>query len=155
MQLNKHPAIAALIIVVLVGAVTGAVVISHNNKEAQENNAALTANAANATTSNTTTATQYKDGSYTQSADYITPGGKESITVTVVIKGNTITDSSVENVANNRDSREYQALFANNYKSKVVGKSVNEVSLSRVAGSSLTSSGFNNALEQIKNEAQV
>lgn len=129
MQLNRHPAIAALIIVVLVGAVTGALVISHNNKEAQENNAALTANAANATTSNTTATTQYKDGSYTQSADYITPGGKESITVTVVIKDNTITDSSVENVANNRDSREYQALFANNYKSKVVGKSVNEVSL--------------------------
>jgi hypothetical protein len=37
----------------------------------------------------------------------------------------------------------------------VVGKSVDEVSLSRVAGSSLTSLGFNNALTQIKEDAKA
>jgi hypothetical protein len=160
MPLKRHPALAALVIVVLLGIAAGAVVLADKNKDSQQSTA--TSNQTSSTSSASTPSTsaadanaQYKDGTYTKEGSYITPGGQESITVTVTLKDGIVTDSSVQNVANNRDSREYQSLFTNSYKSKVVGKPVGEISLSRVAGSSLTSSGFNDALEQIRNSAKV
>ncbi|WP_447589312.1 hypothetical protein [Microbacterium lacticum] len=38
---------------------------------------------------------------------------------------------------------------------EVVGKDIDDVSVSRVAGSSLTSGGFNDALETIKADARA
>lgn len=160
MQSKKHPAIVALVVIVLIGLATGAIVVANANKDDQ-GSSSVSSNPATSTSttaqnsSTSTTTIQYKDGTYTQKGDYITPGGRESITLTVTLKDGVVTDSSIENVANNRDSREYQAEFADNYKSKVVGKPVAEISLSRVAGSSLTSNGFNDALEQIRNSAKI
>ncbi|MHD0330680.1 hypothetical protein ACY18M_17150, partial [Proteus mirabilis] len=53
------------------------------------------------------------------------------------------------------ESREYQAKFASGFKTLVVGKKIDEVSLSRVAGSSLTSGGFNAALADIESQAKA
>ena len=49
---------------------------------------------------------------------------------------------------------EYQDDFVGGYKSQVVGKSIAEIQLGKVSGSSLTSRGFNEALDQIRNQAK-
>ncbi|MBI3889860.1 hypothetical protein HY312_04825, partial [Candidatus Saccharibacteria bacterium] len=84
-----------------------------------------------------------------------TPGGQESIEVKLTLAGGVITDAAVTQNASGGEAEEYQSKFVASYKSEVVGKKVNEVSLSRVAGSSLTPLGFNTALETIKSDAQA
>jgi len=51
------------------------------------------------------------------------------------------------------ESEEYQGKFIGGISDEVVGKSIDEINVSRVAGSSLTSGGFNQAIEQIKTDA--
>jgi uncharacterized protein with FMN-binding domain len=97
----------------------------------------------------------YKDGTYTATGSYSSPGGTESIKVTLTIANDTVTAASVTGDAKDSDSKEYQDMFIRNYKDQVVGRSVDSISLSRVSGSSLTSDGFNDALKQIKSAAQV
>lgn len=99
----------------------------------------------------------YKAGSYKATGSYRTPGGQESVTVSVTLSGTDGTIASIETTgtgaASGGESREYQGKFLANYKELVVGKKIDEVSLSRVAGSSLTSNGFNNALDEIAQDA--
>jgi uncharacterized protein with FMN-binding domain len=109
--------------------------------------------AATATTASSPATQAYKDGTYTASADYATPESIESITVTVTIKSGAVANTLASASSHNRDSREYTSMFMQNYKSLVVGKSISDISLSRVSGSSLTSQGFNDAIAQIKNQA--
>lgn len=97
----------------------------------------------------------YKDGSYDAHGEYLTPGGSESIDLKVTLKDNVITGARVIQNAISAEAHEYQGKFASGYTSQVVGKKVDDVSLSRVAGSSLTPIGFNNALDDIKNDARV
>lgn len=106
-----------------------------------------------ATTPSTTTQT-YKDGTYSATGSYTSPGGVESISVTLILKGDTVVDSTVIAGTKDRDSREYQDQFISGYKSMVVGKNIKTIKLSRVSGSSLTSRGFNNALTSIEAQAQ-
>ncbi|MDB5162062.1 MAG: uncharacterized protein JWM52_570 [Candidatus Saccharibacteria bacterium] len=137
------PAIIAVIVIVLIGIVVTTVIILNN-----QSNTPLTTG----TTSTRTNGT-YKDGTYAATGAYSTPGGRESIEVTVTLAGNIITSTTLKSNAISGEAKEYQADFASGYKSLVVGKNIDEVSLSRVAGSSLTSNGFNTALEQIKTDA--
>lgn len=97
----------------------------------------------------------YRDGSYTATGTYSSPGGNEAIAVTVTLKNGIISDTSAQPKANDSDSAEYQAKFISGYKSLVVGKSIDTVSLSRVSGSSLTSKGFNSAISTIKTQAKT
>ena len=157
-----NPAIAALIVIVLVGIVaTAAIVINNANKTtdtpATINSTTQTSSDTSGDTSGSesTDTSTYKDGTYSATGSYVSPGGRESIGLTVTIKDGIITDTQLEKNATDQDAEEYQELFADNYKTLVVGKSVDEVSLSRVAGSSLTSLGFNNALTQIKEDAKA
>lgn len=46
-------------------------------------------------------------------------------------------------------------MFKSGVSSLTVGKDIDDVKLSRVSGSSLTSTGFNSALDTIKTEARV
>jgi uncharacterized protein with FMN-binding domain len=95
----------------------------------------------------------FEDGTYTASSSYTTPGGSETVDVTLVIKDNIVTDSSVQQTPNDPEAAQYQAEFRQNYKPLVIGKRISDINLSRVSGSSLTSRGFNDAVEQIKNQA--
>lgn len=96
----------------------------------------------------------YNNGSYTAAADYSTPEGQERIGVTATLANDIVTAISIDDSAvYSREAQEYVALFSSGVASQVVGKNVDEVYLTRVSGSSLTSSGFNQALEMIKNEA--
>lgn len=98
----------------------------------------------------------YKDGTYTATGSYRTPEGSEQVTVTLSLKDGVVTDSSTTfAAAQAHESKQYQSQFSSGYKQYVVGKNIDEVSLSRVSGSSLTPKGFNAALEQIKTQAKA
>ena len=95
----------------------------------------------------------YADGTYTADGSYQTPESVEKICVTVTLQDDVITAVSVSGNPQKRESEEYQSKFIGGISSEVVGKSIDEISVSRVAGSSLTSGGFNQAIETIKAEA--
>lgn len=153
-----HPGIAALIVIVFIGIVTSVVVVVQNNQNDTPNESATTQSSDNSSqnTGNTSSdVSSYKDGTYSATGSYVSPGGRESIELTVTIKDGVITSTELKQNANDGDAKQYQAAFAGGYKDLVVGKKVDEVKLSRVAGSSLTSNGFNDALDQIKEDAGV
>lgn len=155
-----NKAVVMLIVVTLLAAVTaGSLYVygSQNeaNSSAQSTNSASDSTAASSgqTTPATTTTLSYADGTYTATGSYATPESTESIDLTVTLVNSTITNISIQNSGNVRESRDYQQRFMHNCTNLVVGKDINSVSLSRVAGSSLTSNGFNAALDQIKADA--
>lgn len=96
----------------------------------------------------------YKDGTYTAVGNYTSPGGQEELGVTLTIADGVVTESQVEVKATRPISKERQTDFANNYESQVVGKNIDEISLTKVSGSSLSPKGFNDAVEKIKSQAQ-
>jgi uncharacterized protein with FMN-binding domain len=95
----------------------------------------------------------YKDGTYTAEGSYSTPESVESVTVTVTLADDVITAVEVTGDPQKAESKEYQSKFIGGISDAVVGKSIDEISVSRVAGSSLTSGGFNQAIDEIKSEA--
>ncbi|MFJ6653013.1 hypothetical protein ACIQLJ_09495 [Microbacterium sp. NPDC091313] len=95
----------------------------------------------------------YTDGTYSAEGSYTTPETTETIDVTVTLAGGTITDVEVTGDPQAPQSQQYQSRFIGGISGEVVGKSIDEISVSRVAGSSLTSGGFNEAIEKIKAEA--
>lgn len=159
MQTDKSKKLVAFLAVMLVVvAIVGTITVSKKQKDetAASGLTDSTSTSANtpASTTSTDTAT-YKDGTYTAEGSYDTPGGNESITITVTLQNGLVTSTSVSSTPTDRDAKEYQDAFKSAYKGQVVGKAVKSLRLSRVAGSSLTSIGFNNALDQIKNQAQI
>lgn len=104
-------------------------------------------------TSGSTVAT-YKDGTYSADGSYVSPGGAELIGVNVTVAKGIITDVQVTPKATLPISQKFQKLFADNYKQYVVGKNINEVNVTKIAGSSLTPKGFVDALAKIKAQAQ-
>ncbi|MFT4219954.1 MAG: FMN-binding protein [Microbacterium sp.] len=95
----------------------------------------------------------YADGSYTAEGTYATPETVETINVTVALESDTITEVDVTGDPQRPESEKYQAEFIGGIEGEVVGKDIDEIAVSRVAGSSLTSGGFNQAIEQIKQQA--
>lgn len=97
----------------------------------------------------------YLDGEYTATGSYTTPGGQESVTVTLTLAHDVVTAVSVDGSAESGSSLRYQSEFIENIASQVVGVSVDDLNVSKVAGSSLTSSGFNAAVDEILAAAQA
>jgi len=154
-----HPGITALIIIVLIGIAATAVIVitsssAEKTNETTTSSEETTPSSSNDTPSSDATGT-YKDGTYSATGSYSSPGGVQSIDLTVTIENGLITNTSLVTKATDGDAEEYQDDFASAYKGLVVGKDVDKVSLSRVAGSSLTSNGFNKALDQIKTDAKA
>lgn len=155
--------IGILVIVVLVVAVTAAVALSGNqatqtttsDNDTDTDVTESTDTSGSGTNNATAVACNYKDGTYSAAGAYRTPGGQESIDVTLTLAGGVISDISVTQNASGGEAKEYQDAFVSGYKSQVVGKKIDEVSLSRVAGSSLTPNGFNSSLTAIKREAEA
>jgi uncharacterized protein with FMN-binding domain len=93
----------------------------------------------------------YADGTYTATGQY---GGLPSrIGVSVTLVDDVITAVTVTPQATDPTSRDYQTRFAQAVPALVVGRDIDEVNLSRVAGSSGTPEGFNAAIQQIKAQA--
>jgi len=95
----------------------------------------------------------YADGTYTAEGAYPTPESVETISVTVTLEDDVITAVEVTGDPQKRESVEYQAKFIGGIADVVVGEDIDDISVSRVAGSSLTSTGFNQAIEAIKADA--
>lgn len=97
----------------------------------------------------------YKDGQYEATGQYATPESVETVDVTLTIAGDTVTAVEVTGDPQAAESRRYQSEFIGGIKDEVVGKKLDEISVSKVAGSSLTSGGFNKAVDAIKTEAKA
>ncbi|AXH34922.1 hypothetical protein DVJ78_05415 [Humibacter sp. BT305] len=95
----------------------------------------------------------YSDGTYEATGNYQSPNGTEEVDVSITLKGDVITAVTVTPEATNPTSVSYQTKFADGIAAEVVGKKIDEIDVSRVAGSSLTSGGFNAAIETIKSDA--
>ncbi len=117
--------------------------------DAATSEAATTEAAAAASTST------YKDGTYTATGSYTSPGGTEEVTITLTLADDVITAATAEGGATKPPSSQYQSEFVNNFAALIIGKDIDAVSLDKVAGSSLTSGGFNAAVETIKTDAQA
>lgn len=160
---KKKQLIASIIIIIAVVLVAfGASAIS---KEMKEDSSVATdaTNSLNATSNTdssapTTTATNsasYKDGTYTVDDSYQSPGGNEAIKTSITVEGGVIKEAKVTQHANNSESADHQSDFAKGFKSKVIGKAIGGLNISRVSGASLTTKAFNDAIEQIRTKAQA
>lgn len=97
----------------------------------------------------------YADGQYEAIGQYTSPGGGETIDVSITVEDNIITDVAVVPNARLPISARYQGQFRDGVGAEVIGKNLNEVQLDVVSGSSLTPIGFNNALDQIRAQAEI
>ncbi len=96
----------------------------------------------------------YKNGTYTKTVTYSVPHEKNTIKVTLTVKDGAITQVSNEHDYADRESTRYVDRFENAISTAVVGKKLDNISLSRVGGASLTTRGFMNALSAIVNDAK-
>ena len=95
----------------------------------------------------------YNDGTYTAEGSYQTPETVEQISVTLTLADGVVTDVEVTGDPKAPETEQYQGQFIDGIADEVVGKPIDELNVSRVAGSSLTSGGFNDAVESIKEQA--
>lgn len=95
----------------------------------------------------------YKDGTYTADGTYKSPNGTETVGVQLTLANGTVSAVDITQHPSNPNTRKFQGEFAGGIADQVVGKSLDEIKVSKVAGSSLTSGGFNQAVEQIKAQA--
>jgi uncharacterized protein with FMN-binding domain len=128
--------------VVVVGGV--ALALNRGKKHAPQSNTNTTVNSS----------ISFKDGSYKSEGTYDSPGGIHKVQVELILKDGVITDSIVTADSSDSESRQYQNKFLNGYKSLVIGKKVDSITLGRVSGSSLTSKGFNEAVQKIGAQAK-
>lgn len=156
--------LAVLIVVVII--VAAAAMANKKEDTTSTANSGASSQPSETTTSDTTSsgasstgtsssADTYKDGTYKASGSYNTPGGTESISVSVTLKDGVVTDSTVTGDARDPEAEEYQGQFIDGYKQYVTGKKIDSINLSRVAGSSLTPQGFNDAIDAIESQAQA
>jgi uncharacterized protein with FMN-binding domain len=95
----------------------------------------------------------YTDGTYSAEGDYQAPGESETIEVEVTLEGDIVTAVTVTPQADSGNAARYQKEFAEGISDIVVGENIDDLNVDRVAGSSLTSTGFNAAIEEIKADA--
>ena len=140
---TKKNTVAALAALTLLGSVAGCAPTT----------AAPDDSAGGGTDSGTSNDAPYTDGEYSATGSYQSPDGVESVDVTLTLEGDIITALEVVGQGDNPDSKRYQGEFISGVNAEVVGKDIDELAVDRVAGSSLTSGGFNDAIEQIKADA--
>lgn len=107
------------------------------------------------TAADTMEAASYKDGEYKAEGNYTSPGGAESLDVTLTLAGGVVTDAEVISNATRPISKQMQASFIGGFKEQVIGKNIDEINLTKVSASSLAPKGFNNAVEEIKTQART
>jgi uncharacterized protein with FMN-binding domain len=126
---------------------------SGGDGSAEDAVATATPAAGSSSDSTSSSGSTYKDGTYTAEGTYQTPESVETISVTVTLKDDVVTAVKVNGEPTRSESRQYQSQFIGGISSAVVGKDIDGLSVSRIAGSSLTSEGFNAAIDEIKSEA--
>ncbi|KRB73952.1 hypothetical protein ASE01_18290 [Nocardioides sp. Root190] len=97
----------------------------------------------------------YTAGDYVATGRYTTPGGQEEIEVAVALAADgTISELTVTPRGVNPNSKKFQGAFATGIAEVAVGRSISSLVVDKVAGSSLSSGGFNKALDVIADAAQ-
>ncbi|MDF0530449.1 calcium-binding protein [Tsukamurella sp. 8F] len=98
----------------------------------------------------------YKAGTYDVEGHYTNPAGPAKVDVQLTIdSAGTVESVKVTPEPTNPNSRQFQTQFAGGISSVVVGKKIDSLSVSKVAGSSLTGGGFNDAVKQIIGKAKA
>jgi hypothetical protein len=149
--LRTRTALATAAGLSLVGALAGCA------STTSESSSTDTSSAASGTTATSTSddSSTYKDGTYSADGSYVSPGGEEEIAVTITVKNDLITAVSVRTVAADAEAAQYEAQFASGISAVAVGKDLGTLNVGTVAGSSLTSHGFDVALSTIRSKAQA
>jgi uncharacterized protein with FMN-binding domain len=101
------------------------------------------------------TTAEYTDGTYTAEGDYVSPAGPSKVSVEVTLAGDVVTAVTVTPESTDPTAQGFQNQFASGIAAIVEGQDIDTLNVSRVGGSSLTSGGFNAAIEAIKAEALV
>lgn len=96
----------------------------------------------------------FKDGDYEATVSYANPAGSSELGVKVTLAANKITAVEVTPEASDGTSKSYQEMFAGGISGEVVGKAIDGLEVSTVAGSSFTPDGFNKALDEIRADAK-
>ncbi|NYE94821.1 hypothetical protein FHU41_001042 [Psychromicrobium silvestre] len=104
-------------------------------------------------TSGTSGTSSYQDGSYSADGHYVSPNGEETIGVKLTLASGVITDLQLTPHPTSPNTQQFQGEFISGINAIVVGKKIDELNVSKVAGSSLTSGGFNQAITEIEKEA--
>lgn len=145
----------------LIGAVAGCAPAASGGDPANTSAAETPAAAPTTGTSSTSMATTgsggasaYKDGTYSADGNYVSPNGTETVGVELTLAAGKVTDVQITTHPSNPNTRKFQGEFAGGIAGQIVGKDIDSLNVSKVAGSSLTSGGFNDAVEQIKSEAK-
>ncbi len=99
-------------------------------------------------------AASFADGDYAASGQYFAPSGQETVEVSLTLTGGTVTALTVTGDATDPTAKQYQQRFVSGIDALVVGKPIADLDVTNVAGSSLTSGGFDAAISQIITQAQ-
>jgi uncharacterized protein with FMN-binding domain len=100
-------------------------------------------------------AASFKDGTYTALGKYVSPGGPSAVDVTLTVKKNVVSAVKVVPKAENSTAQSYESRFASGVSAQVVGRRLDELNVTKVSGSSLTSQGFDRAVEAIAARAKA
>ena len=169
--MDKSTAMKALVALLIIGALVGGTIIVTGSEDDgdSETSSQIESGNANSTAQQQDTSTQtqqlasetsdsetsvYADGTYSATGEYTAPPGIESVGVTITIVDDVVTDVSVDSQAEHPKSQEYQGDFVSGIAELVSGVSLDDADVGAVSGSSLTSNGFNDALDKIRNQAR-
>lgn len=97
----------------------------------------------------------YADDTYTAEGVYRTPETVETVSVTLTLVDDVVTDVEVTGRPQTPETHRYQGRFIDGIAGVVVGKRLDELDVDRVAGSSLTGDGFDQAVARIRMQAAV
>lgn len=82
-------------------------------------------------------------------------GGPSYLEVAVPLEGSIATAAGIEPQAENETSRGYQERFAAAVPDEVIGKSLDEAAVGKLAGASTCPDGFTDALTKIREQARA
>lgn len=147
---SNHKLLTALAVLIVI-----VVIVSYFVATGKDESTESSSNTSSQTATTATKATTLTDGTYSASSSFSTPGGADAIKLSLTIKDGVVTNATATTVTDDNTSRSYDDRFLDAYKEVVVGKKVSDLNLSRVAGASLTTQGFNDALQKIETEAEA
>jgi hypothetical protein len=156
--------IVAVAIILVIGIAAGILVLTNQNSNDNTDNSSDNLNNRSETIVPTPSATtvpdnsgiaafQYDNGTYSANGSYTSPGGTESVNVSLKVENDIVASVTVTGSAKAGDSKLYQNLFIKGISGEVVGKKLDGLSVGRVNGSSLTGGGFNKAIREIQAQA--
>lgn len=97
----------------------------------------------------------YKDGTYRSQVTYFTPNRDEYLLdVSLTLKDDVVTAANVT-YSQGAEKDPNAQRFEKAYRTEVIGKEIESLNLSRVGGASLTTGAFNEALAEIKADADA